>query len=83
MERAIGSPAARGRPVRSATRGERRSSACVSVSARLRFGCAEMWGEIPSRYSAAFSASPPGWGQGERVRVGVEGRGRVEGEGWG
>ena len=82
MERAIGLPPSGGIALLSAAAGES-PSAGTSPSARLRSGCAPRCGEMPSRYSAPFSASPPASAQGERVRVRVGVKGRAEGEGCG
>ena len=78
IERAIGLPPSGGIALLSAAAGaESRSRAGTSPSARLRSGCA---GEMPSRYSAAFSASPPASAHGGRVRVrvGVKGGPRAK-----
>lgn len=82
MERAIGLPPSGGIALLSAAAGASRSSAGRSPS-WLRPGCAPMCGEMPSRYSAPFSVSPPASAHGERVRVRVGVKGRAEGGGCG
>ena len=82
MDRAIGLPPRGGIALLSAAAGDE-SRSIARTSARLRSGCAPMCGEMPSRYSAAFSAAPPASAQGERVRVRVGVKGRAEGEGCG
>ena len=84
IERAIGLPPSGGIALLSAAAGDAsRSRGGTSPSARLRSGCAPTCGEMPSRYSAAFSASPPASAHGGRVRVRVGVKGRAEGAGCG